>query len=405
MIDNKLYILYLIARNKANTKGTCPIKCRLTYQNKRKAFATGQFVNPDYWNSKKQKALPPSKENDFINTQLSLISQKISKAFLMLQVQEMEFDVEDVYLLYTGESTKKNKSFLELLEWHNTKMEKLVGIEYAPRYYQKWKGMHLLMKDFIRKTYKKSDVLLSNLTIKFLEDLDFYMKSEKLHKQVTINKCIQRVRQIIRLAISEGYLEKDPFILYKAKRYKKEVVYLTHEELQLVEKHSFSQTRLEQVRDMFVFCCYTGLAYAEMSNLKQEHLITGFDNNLWISMYRKKTGKDFSVPLLDKPIQIIEKYNNPNRETILPKISNQKFNSYIKEICEIVGIEKKISHHIGRKTFATTVLLYNDVPMEIVSELLGHSKMSITQEHYGKVVQKKVSEHMQNLTKKLKGSE
>lgn len=153
---------------------------------------------------------------------------------------------------------------------------------------------------------------------------------------------------------------------------------------------------------MFVFCCYTGLAYAEMSSLKQEHLITGFDNNLWISMYRKKTGKDFSVPLLDKPIQIIEKYRTSERETLLPKISNQKFNSYIKEICGIVGIEKKISHHIGRKTFATTVLLYNDVPMEIVSELLGHSKMSITQEHYGKVVQKKVSEHMQNLTEKLR---
>lgn len=228
MQNNPLKILFVISATRINKKGLVPIICRITYLKKRKPISTGLFINPDYWNSKKQKALPPSKENDFINTQLSLISQKINKAFLMLQVQEMEFDVDDIYLLYTGESTKKNKSFLELLEWHNTKMEKLVGIEYAPRYYQKWKGMHLLMKDFIRKTYRKSDVLLSNLTIKFLDDLDFYMKSEKHHKQVTINKCIQRVRQIIRLAISEGYLEKDPFILYKAKRYKKEVVYLTH---------------------------------------------------------------------------------------------------------------------------------------------------------------------------------
>ncbi len=405
MENNKLTTLFILQKNRTNRQGNCPIRCRITFNFKRKEFSTGQFINPDYWNNKKQKALPLSKENDFINTQLSLISQKINKAFLILQVQEMEFDVDDIYLLYTGESTKKNKSFIELLEWHNTKMEKLVGIEYAPRYYQKWKGMHLLMKDFVRKTYKKSDVLLSNLTIKFLEDLDFYMKSEKLHKQVTINKCIQRVRQIIRLAISEGYLEKDPFILYKAKRYKKEVVYLNYEELQLVEKHNFSQSRLEQVRDMFIFCCYTGLAYAEMSSLKKEHLIIGFDGNTWINMYRKKTGKDFSVPLLDKPVQILDKYRSPTRETILPKISNQKFNSYIKEICEIVGIEKKISHHIARKTFATTVLLYNGIPMEIVSELLGHSKMSVTQEHYGKIVQRKVSEHMQNLTRKLNSLE
>ncbi|MBY8962548.1 hypothetical protein KJK34_07260 [Flavobacterium sp. D11R37] len=156
MKDNKLTILFLIERNKVNNKGTCPIKCRLTLQNKRKEFATGQFINSDYWNSKKQKALPSSEENNFINTQLSLISQKINKAFLMLQVQEMEFDVDDIYLLYTGESTKKNKSFLELLEWHNTKMEKLVGIEYAPRYYQKWKGMHLLMKDFNKINFYKT---------------------------------------------------------------------------------------------------------------------------------------------------------------------------------------------------------------------------------------------------------
>ncbi|GAA4299203.1 site-specific integrase [Aestuariibaculum suncheonense] len=269
-------------------------------------------------------------------------------------------------------------AFLEVMELHNNRMEKLVGIEYASRYYQKWRGMHTLIKGFIKKTYKRNDILLSKLTLKFLDDLDFFCKSELKHKQVTINKCIQRVRQIIRLAISEGYLAKDPFILYKAKRYKKEIVYLNSEELMKVEEHNFAQTRLEQVRDMFIFCCYTGLAYAEMSSLKQEHLIKGFDGNTWISMYRKKTGKDFSVPLLEKPKQIIDKYKSNTRETLLPKISNQKFNSYIKEICEIVGIEKIISHHIARKTFATTVLLYNDVPIEIVSELLGHSKITIT---------------------------
>ena len=189
--------------------------------------------------------------------------------------------------------------------------------------------------------------------------------------------------------------------MYKPKRYKKEVIYLTQEELKKIENHQFAQKRLQQVKDMFIFCCYTGLAFAEMSYLKQKHIITGFDGNLWISMYRKKTGKEFSIPLLDKPIEIIRKYRYDNKNLLLPKISNQKFNSYIKEICEILGIEKKISHHIARKTFATTVLLYNDVPMEIVSALLGHSNISITQDHYAKVVQKKISEQMKNLNKKL----
>lgn len=398
----KISILYLLQKNRTNQQGNCPIRCRITYFSKRKIFSTGLFINPDFWNSKKQKAFPPNQENNYINSQLSLISQKIKKAFLLLQVQEKDFDVNDVYQIYKGKNTKNNKSFLEVMELHNSRIEKLVGIEYAPKYYQKWKGMHTLLSGFIKKTYNRSDFLLGKLTLKFLDDMDFYMKSEKNHKQITINKCIQRVRQVVRYAISEGYLEKDPFILYKPKRYKKEVVYLTKEELELVEKHKFAQMRLEQVRDMFIFCCYTGLAYAEMSNLKSKHIVTGFDGKEWIKMHRKKTGKDFSVPLLEKPIQIIEKYRDTETEKILPKISNQKFNSYIKEICEIVGIEKNISHHIARKTFATTVLLYNDVPMEIVSELLGHSKIQTTQQHYGKIVQKKVSEQMEKLNNKLK---
>ena len=178
------------------------------------------------------------------------------------------------------------------------------------------------------------------------------------------------------------------------------VIYLTPEELFELENYLFSQPRLDQVRDLFVFCCYTGLPYQEMSNLTKKNIVKKFDNKLWIDMFRQKTKKQFSVPLLPKAISILEKYQD--NKSILPIISNQKFNSYIKEIAEIIDIEKKLTHHIARKTFATTVLLYNDVPMEIVSELLGHSKISTTQEHYAKVVQKKVSQQMELLQKKLK---
>ena len=160
-------------------------------------------------------------------------------------------------------------------------------------------------------------------------------------------------------------------------------------------KYQFAQKRLAQVRDMFVFCCYTGLAYAEMSNLSKEHLVIGFDGNTWIQMFRQKTNTSVSVPLLNKAKEILEKYNNNNE--LLPVITNQKFNSYLKEIAVIVGIAKRLTHHIARKTFASTVLLYNDVPMEIVSELLGHSSMKITQDSYGKVVQKKISLEMERL--------
>lgn len=399
---NKLTILFYLLKARINKKGKCPIRCRLTYNDKRKEFSTGLFIQPDNWNSKKQKAFPPSEQNEILNSQISLISQKINKAFFMLQVQDMEFDVVDIMFAYQGKNVKKNRTFLETMALHNSRMGKLVGKSYAPRYYEKWLGTETLLRDFVKITYGKSDILLSSLTMKFLDDLDYYLKSEKNHKQITVNKCIQRVRKVITLAISEDYLNKDPFVAYKPKRYSKEVVFLNNKELDLLEKKVFAQKKLKQVRDMFVFCCYTGLAYAEMSALTSKNIVVGFDGSDWIKMKRKKTDSALSIPLLPRAKKILEIYENESFKGLLPIISNQKFNSYLKEIAGVCGIEKRLTHHIARKTFATTVLLYNDVPMEIVSELLGHSNMSVTQAHYGKIVQKSISEQMKILSNKLK---
>lgn len=193
-------------------------------------------------------------------------------------------------------------------------------------------------------------------------------------------------------------------MLYKAKRMKKEVVYLGAVELSKLENHNFEINRVKQIRDLFVFCCYTGLGFAEMRNLKKADIIKGFDEQLWIDIKRNKTQKNYRVPLLQKVNDIVKLYDLAANEYVFPKISNPNFNAYLKEIAEIVGIKKNLTHHLGRKTFATTVLLYNDVPMEIVSELLGHSKISTTQEHYAKVVQKRVSEHIVVLGKKLENT-
>ncbi|MFD0964291.1 site-specific integrase [Pseudofulvibacter geojedonensis] len=392
MNPRKLNILFLLDRSKLNKQGKCPIKCRLTYLGKRKTFSTGQFIEPNKWFSKQQKAKPPNKENNFINTQLSLIKQEINQAFLFLQVNQNQFDVDDIYLQYKGKNVKANKTLLEVFQLHNDNMLRLVGKEYTNSTYNKFVEAKKHTKNFIRHQYNKSDYLLNNLKLKFLNDFDFYLKSEKNHKQITINKSIQRVRKIIKLALAEGYLTKDPFILYRPKKYKVKVVYLDTKELKKLEEYSFTQVRLQQVKDMFVFCCYTGLAYAEMTALSKDHIVDEFDGNKWVKMYRKKTNSYVSVPLLPIALGVLYKY-----DLELPRISNQKFNSYLKEIANIVGIEKKLTHHVARKTFATTVLLYNGVPMEVVSELLGHSKMNVTQKHYGKIVQKKISNEINKL--------
>lgn len=393
---NRIVVLFLLQKNRINSKNKCPIRCRITYNKKRKIFSTGFFINPERWRSKEQLAKPSNKENSFINTQLSLVKQEINQAFLFLQVNQKEFDVEDIYLQYKGKNIKSDKTFLEVFEFHNQRIKKMIGISYVESTYKKFEECKRLIRGFIQFKYKKNDLILKNIKTSFIDDLDYYLKVERGQSQITINKHIQRVRKIIRLAILQGLIDKDPFVFYKPKKVLTKLIFLSTDELSLLENHIFKQNRLSIVKDLFVFCCYTGLAYQEMKDLKPENIQKGFDGNDWIEMYRKKTGSKISIPLLPNPKNILLKYNNG-----LPMISNQKFNSYLKEIADIVGINKNLTHHVARKTFATTILLYNDVPMEIVSELLGHSKLAITQAHYAKVVKVNISKHMKTLKDKL----
>jgi integrase/recombinase XerD len=398
MNNTKLNILFYLYKNKTNKKGQCPVRCRLTYLKKRKQFSTGLFINPNHWNSKQQKVKPPEPDRDTINTQLGLIKTKINKAFLMLQIKEEDFTVEDIYSLYKGKKSSKEYNVIEFFERYLKRLKTLIGIDIKQVTWNKHYYVKEDVKRFLKWKYNTHDFPLKKIESNFITELDYYFKTEQNLKQITINKKIQRIRKIIKVAVAENYLSKDPFILYKTKMVKTEIVFLSPEELERFEKHQFSQPRLQLIQDLFVFSCYTGLPYRELMNLENKHIINGFDGNLWIKMKREKTTKELSIPLLPKTLEILEKYSTEG--LVFPRISNQKYNSYLKEIADLVGIEKKMTTHMARRTFASTVLLYNDVPMEVVSELLGHSSMKITQDSYGKVVQKKISLEMN----RLKGS-
>jgi site-specific recombinase XerD len=371
--------------------GKCPIRCRITFLKTRKEFSTGIFINPNYWDSGKQKALPQNKENIILNNKLSLIHQQIDKAFLMLQILPNDFDVDDIYRKYKGEDSKEEITILGAYDLHNDKTKKLIGIDFNQLSWSRYVESRRKVALFISKFYKRKDVRLKDLDLKFIKDLEYFFKTELKLKQATVYRSIQRVKKIIQFAISENYLKTDPFHLFKNKKYKPEIVYLTQQELLGIEEKEFYHKRLEKIRDMFIFCCYTGLAYNEMSTLTTNNIEKGFDNKLWIQMVRKKTGRKISVPLLPKAKAILDKYNGE-----LPVISNQKFNSYLREIINEVGIDKKITHHTARKTFATTVLLSNGISMEVVSEILGHSNITVTQSHYGAVVKKKISDELKD---------
>lgn len=395
----KLNIRMLLYKAKANSSGKCPIRCRITHNKSRKEFSTGLFINPKNWDNKQQLVKPPEPDSDYINTQLSLIKTKINKAFLLLQVKEVSFTVDDIYRLYTGEKLTKEYNVVDYFERYLKQLKTLIGIDIKQITYNKFEYVKNDVKAFIKWKFKANDYPLKKLELQFLNDFEYYLKVVKKQKQVTINKGIQRFRKPIKVAVSERYLESDPFMLFKSKRVNKEVVFLSPEELSELEKHEFTQPRLKLVKDLFVFCCYTGLPYNELMRLQKRHIVKGFDGNLWIKIKRDKTSKELSIPLLPKAESIMDTYQSEDK-MIFQRISNQKYNSYLKEIAGIVGIEKNLTTHMARRTFASTVLLYNDVPMEIVSELLGHSNLKVTQESYGKVVQKKISLEI----KRLKGS-
>lgn len=402
MKSSKTNILFVLLTYKIKKNGTAPLYCRLTYQKNRKQFATGIFINPDNWDKTKQKVKAPYELHKSYNTQLSLIKQQINQAFLMLQVQDKPFSVEDIHLLYKGEKPKTEYGVVEYFYQQLGKQEKLVSIEIKQSTWDKFSYVCNDVKAFIRFRYKKKDILLKDLDMAFINDFEYFLKTEKGKKQISINKDLQRFKSVVRNAVFDNFISDFPFYKHRAKKVKTTVIYLTAQELERLENYKFAQIRLGQVRDMFIFCCYTGLAYFEMASLSSRHLITGFDGNTWIEMTREKTKSAVSIPLLPKAEEVLKKYKM--RDELLPIISNQRFNSYLKEIAVLVKIDKNLTHHIARKTFATTVLLYNDVPMEIVSELLGHSKISVTQEHYAKVVKSKVSEQMEKVKNKLGGN-
>lgn len=385
-----------------NASSKCPLTCRITYNYERKEFSTGLFIASKYWDNSSQNAKPPNDDNDIINSKLSLIKTKINKAFLFLQVKDEPFDVNDIYNQYNGRTLVKEYGVIEYFEIYLARLQKLIGIEIKQTTWDKFDYIKDDVSEFIKSYYKKSDIKLKDLDLNFISEFEYYCKTTLEHQQVTINKSLQRFKKVVKQAVMQKHLESNPFEEHKPKRVYPKIIFLTQEELDKLEKHIFQSDALNKVKDCYLFCCYTGLAYKEMFDLHKEDLITKPDGTTWIYKKREKTERSFSVPLiLSKAIEIMEKYSSES-EFLLPRISNQSFNRLLKVIAAAAEINKNLTHHTARKTFASTVLLNNDIPIEVVSKLLGHSKITTTQEYYAEVMPEKLSEQLNKLKRKLK---
>jgi integrase len=296
--------------------------------------------------------------------------------------------------------------FSELTAYHNEQALALLSLGTMRHYYVTQR----YLAKFFKLKYKKEDIPLSVLNFKFISDFEIFLHNHKPadhQKPMDTNgvlKHLVRLKKMVNLAISLSWIEKDPFKGFKMKKKKVEKEFLNEWELKSIERKAFEIERLAMVRDMFVFCCYTGLSYVDLMNLKPEHIVKGIDGEPWIKTFRQKTSIPVNTPLLDRAQNIIAGYAGNIRAlskgTIFPLLSNQKMNSYLKEIADLCGVKKNLTFHIARHTFATTITLSNGVPIETVSKMLGHTKIATTQ-IYARVLEQKVSDDMAVLRSKI----
>lgn len=244
---------------------------------------------------------------------------------------------------------------------------------------------------------------MKEINYSFITEYETYLRTESSYSVNTTAKYIQRFKHIIIIAKNNGWIQSDPFANYRIRLVKVDRGYLTEEELSAIMNRKFSLKRLEQVRDLFIFSCFTGLAYIDVYSLREIHIRKSFDERLWIMKKRKKTGIQSNILLLDVPKMILEKYKDKFSDgKVLPVLSNQKMNAYLKEIADFSGIKKNLTFHLARHTFATTVTLAKGVPIETVSKMLGHTSIKTTQ-IYARITDSKIGNDMQELSKKLQG--
>ncbi len=400
---NKTFgLLFYVKRAKIDNNGKAPIYVRITIDGIRSELSIKRSIEIERWNTEAGKVKGNTEEVKSINTYIDVVRNKIYDHHKRLIDANKKVTAEAIKNSFLGIG-EKEKTLVSIFQYHNKQVKALIGKEFAAGTHERYETVLRLLQLFLEKEYKVKDIAISDINHKFITDLEFYLKTERNNNHNTAIKYIKNFKKIVRIALANGWIDKDPFSNFKATVKDVEREFLTKEEIQTLVSKDLYVNRLDQVRDIFVFSCFTGLAYADVKKLSDADIVIGIDGSKWIKTNRTKTDVKSSIPLLPTALAILDKYkNNPvanSANKLLPVLSNQKMNAYLKEIATICKIEKNFSTHLARHTFATTVTLTNGVSLETVSKMLGHKSIKTTQ-HYAKIVDRKVSDDMMILKQK-----
>lgn len=397
-------ILFWLNKAKMNRQGLIPIWIRITVDGKRAECSTQKQIHPKFWDAENNKVLDKYSEARSINDYLTLVKADILRHYNILLSTKEVVTAEDVKNSYKGVKEIK-KTFLQLFKQFNQQLTERKEIDDLSE--GRHKRFEILLgkcETFVKLKFKRSDIVLEELKLNFIVEFEHYLRTVEKIGHNTSMKYAKDLKQVMKYGAMLEYIPSSPFEHFQCSYRKVKREFLDQDELDLLYKKEFSIKRLEEVRDCYLFSCYTGYAYSDAEALTPEDIAVGIDGEKWIIRNRIKTDTTENVPLLPIPLEIIEKYRKNDyckvNKRLLPMNSNQRYNAYLKEIADLCGIKKKLTTHTARHTFATTVLLINDVPMETAMELLGHTDIRTTQ-IYGKIVQKKVSNDMRKLKDRL----
>lgn len=402
MLENSFGLSYFLKtpRKKTNIRY---IDLRITVDGIPKETSLKRTWDSERWDSEKERATGNKEDARVTNFFLDTMVTKINQFKTDLMYSERTITAQKIMDFVSGKVVSKAK-LMDEFNLHNQEMLALVPREYAKATYKRYLTATSNLQEFIRFKYNVDDIEFRELNHQFVLDYEFYLKTVRNCVNNSALKYISCLQKIINRAMDKSFIAVDPFKMFKRKRTKTIKQPLTSRELSILENHVFLTPRLTMVRDIFVFQCYTGLAYIDTYRLKKDNIKIGIDGERWIMSSRQKTGSSFNVPLLPKAIEIMEQYEmHPvclQRNSILPVSSNQKMNEYLKEIADLCGIDVELNTHKARRTFASTVTLNNNVPMHVVKEMLGHQSIRQTEE-YAITEQVTIGREMSQLKKKL----
>jgi len=381
-----------------------PIYAHITVDGRRAEISLQRQTSVTYWDTKSKKTTSRTPEGKELNAYLDQVYAKLLHCHKELTSDRELVTAKLIKSRFVGQ-VERHKTILELVAYHNSNMKGVLAKGTLKNYFT----TERYLKQFLVEKRKTRDEYLKHLTYSFIIDFEQFLRKAKPSQasnplnNTGIMKHMERLKKIMNLGLDLEWLDKNPFARYKLKFHNFKKEFLSREELACFEKEPLSHPGMDIVRDIFVFCCYTRLSYIDVQRLTEKNIVRGIDGAHWIYTSRAKNKISVRIPLLIPALRIIEKHEGSprcNDKQLLPVFSNQKINSYLKDICKFLDIEKQITFHSARHTFATTITLSNGIPIETVSKMLGHTKISTTQV-YARVLEEKISSDMHDLQRKL----